>query len=532
MTRTHLIWIVAVIALLSCGSALAVQPTMETNKIFLNPFYRASMTNNVNSTYNITVMPPDGISSVTSAIISFDMWMTPTVTFSAWVNGQTCNNANYTITTTFASAGRGVATFDCSNRITKAGTYNVTIRPSGANTGSLTAWLDLTYMNRPFGGIEVSGTEYSPGDQATNFVQLKDSQGIPIQNGSCYMDIWYPLVNGTHPYTVQDAPMLVAPGDDGIYYYDLIAPSTLGVYMLSARCSYSYNPVWIYRPTELLFFPVRSVQTGTYQGASIVLNAKEDGLYERCDGSIAQPCVANYTFNMSQYGLIDNITGLNVYYMGQSDTASRTLTLSYWNGSTFVNMTNTLTYAGTGGSVPTPYDELLSNTIPASAIVNNQTIIRFSVPGSVRIFNNWLALLALSSVGTLQDVKGSGEMHVTNISGAAGTVAASSVWSYATRNLTYTPDMTNYSQIQEMNWNATNRSLTVAPENTTAIANAVWAASSRNLTYFPPQVDLTNYTLITNNVWGYTGNVSSSLLSQFTSSVWSYASRYVHGVLI
>jgi hypothetical protein len=437
-------WIFVVVLMLLAVSVSAVQPTQNYLKLYMSPFYRSSMSQNTNYTYQVNITAPDGISSVSSAIVSLDVWISPTVTFYMWVNGQPCTTSNYTISTTYASAGRGVPTFDCTNRITKAGLYNVTVRPTQQNIGASTVWLDVTYMNEPSGSVTVSGTEYSPGDAATTFVQLKDNQGVPVQNGSCFLDIWYPLLNGTHPYTVHDAPMLTALGDDGIYYYDLVAPSILGVYMLSVRCAYQYNPTWIYRELESVFYPVRSIKTGDWQGSSVVLNSKADGLYERCDGSIALPCVANYTFNMTQYGLL-NITSLNVYYMGQSDTIGRTLTLSYWNGTSFVNMTNTLTYAGTGGPTPTPYDELLSNNIPAAAVVNGMVIIGFNVPGSTRIFNDWLAILVLSSVGTVQDVKGNSEMHITNIANATLQVVgqvnnsgiAQSVWNATSRNLTY-----------------------------------------------------------------------------------------------
>lgn len=426
-----------ILLLIICAPVLA-ESTQSTNKIFLNPFYRAGTTANTNYSYTLSLHPPDKINSIKSAIISFDMWMTPTVNFNAFVNGQSCNNPTYTISTTYSGAGRAIATFDCSNVITKEGEYAIILR-ADKNTGTVTAWIDVTYLNKPFGKIEVAGTEYSVGDLATNFVQLQDSQGVPVNNGSCFLDIWYPLTNGTHPYITQDAPMISATGDDGIYYYDMIVPSILGVYMLSAKCSYVYEPIWIYQENENSVYPIRSIITGSWQGTSAVLNAKSDGLYERCDGTIAQPCAANYTFNVTKYGIVDNISSINVYYTGQSDTNNRILILSYWNGSSFVNMTNTLTFSGTGGTTPTPYDELLTNNIPSTAIINNTVTLRLNVAGSERIFNNWLSLLLLSSVGVIQEVKGSSEMHVTNISGSAGIVAASAVWNYPTRNLTFYP---------------------------------------------------------------------------------------------
>ena len=69
---------------------LAVQ-TQHFNKIFLDPFYRQAMDGNVDYTYTVQVNPPDRVSEVKSAIITFQMWLNPTIEFFLTVNGQTCN---------------------------------------------------------------------------------------------------------------------------------------------------------------------------------------------------------------------------------------------------------------------------------------------------------------------------------------------------------------------------------------------------------------------------------------------------------
>jgi hypothetical protein len=498
------ILIIILIVLFLIPVIYAVQPTQQSNKIFLQPFYRASMTAGTNYTYNITINPPDGISEVKTAILNFDLWMTPTITFNVWVNNRTCNNPAYTISTTFGSSGRAVVLFDCSNVITKAGTYQIIMRTTSANTGASTAWLDLTYMNNPQGILNMMGTEYSPNDPATMFLQLKDSYGNPVINGACFLDIWYPLnASNQHPYTIQDAPMLIAIGDDGMYYYDMTAPSQLGVYMLSAKCSYSFNWQWYYPETEMVFYPTEEIITGTWQGGGNpqVLNSRTDGLYERCDGTLAQPCSANYTFNLSAYGAISNITKINAYFSGQTDTNARILTMSYYNGTSFVNLANTLTFTGTGATTPSSYDEFLTNSVPLASMRNNTIKLRLTTAGSTRVFQNWLTLALLSSSGTIQDLKGSSEMHITNIPNAT----TNQLWAYSNRTLTY------------------------YPETSLAGAQAVWNYTNRNLTYYE---DKTNYTRIQNDTWNYQGNVTTNLLTQITSNIWNYVARYVHGVLV
>ena len=100
------------------------QASQQFNKILLSPFYRQSMNPNTPYSYNITLNPPDKISNVQSAIITFQMWLNPTIEFFIDVNGQQCNTPSYEVHTTYAGAGEGTIFFDCSNVINKAGEYN------------------------------------------------------------------------------------------------------------------------------------------------------------------------------------------------------------------------------------------------------------------------------------------------------------------------------------------------------------------------------------------------------------------------
>lgn len=499
-------------------------PTQQFNKIYLNPFYRASINANTNYSYAIQVTPPDKISSVVSAIITFKAYISPTVNFNIAVNGQACNTPSYTISTTYASAGQGEITFDCSNVINKAGSYILSLR-ADKNSGAITGWLDLTYMNNPFGSIEISGTEYSPNDPVTVFTQLKDAYRNPVQNGVCYLDVWWPL-NGTgaHPYTIQDAPMLQAIGDDDIYYYDMTAPSILGVYMLSAKCSYAYNWQWIYPETEVVYKSTATRVTGTWYGDTVVLNTKSDLLYERCDATAAIACQSTYSFNVSQYGNITNVTTINLYHAGQGDTAGRVVTFAYWNGTTYVNLANTWTVSALGASTTQvgPVDQFTTNSIPITAIIGNKVLIRTtSQTGLARYYNNWLSLALLSSSGTLEDLK-SGEIHITNIPNATVQQISSDipqyVWNYTNKNLTYI----NWTEGGDYIWRNTDRNLTYI--NWTEAADVVWNNPIRNLTYI-------NYTAITDDVWGYNGWINQLIVDQFINNTWNYTARYTHGRL-
>jgi len=432
------------LAVFSCNAF--AESTQQYSKIYLSPFYRNSLVNNQNVTYYVNVNPPDGIGSVLSAIISFDVYMTPSVNFTIWVDNQSCNTKNFYVSTTYAGAGQGRISFDCSNIIKTNKTYEVKLRPSGANTGAIIGWLDLTYKNMPPGRIQISGTEYNVGDSATVFVQVTDEQGIPVQNASCYLDVWYPnTVNSVHNYTVRDAPMIKAEGDDGIYYWDWNIPenATLGVYMLSAKCSYSHKGAFVYsmEGTETNY-PSRTVVSGTYTGSPLFLNDFEDWIYTQCSsgGGSTKYCESIYDYNTtvhfgtSFYNESGNITNIDLYYMGE---ASQKATIIFyvwnWTSNSWITLPNTLTYSGSSSNVPIGVGNFVSNSLPTRDVINKTNgLIRIryyaSYGSTFYLFDNWMNIAIRTIEGTVHEVKGSSEMHISNIPRA--------VWNYTTRELT------------------------------------------------------------------------------------------------
>jgi hypothetical protein len=420
-----LLILIVILAIFSIDSVLAAQPTQQYSKIYLKPFYQSAMTAGTNYSFNVTLNPSDGISRVDSAMVSFQIYIVPTVTFYLWVQNdigswQSCTPPSFLVHTTYMDAGYAVVSFDCSNVITHSGTYKMRLQPSGANTGAVYGWLDLTYMNNPPGSISLMGTEYKAGDEATVFLQLTDAEGNPVNNGNCYVNIWYPKnASGVHPLTISNAPMLKAMGNSGLYYYDLFVPELLGIYMLTSSCYYSYNWQWIYPDTEMVYYPNRQAITGTWTGSPIFLNSYSDDQFERCDATTAVVCQANYTFNVSQYGNLTNVSTINMYFSGQGDVAGKVVYFAYWNGTAFVNLGNTWTTVATGATatIPGDTDSFVSNSIPLSAIRNlssgQQITIRITTPtGLARYYHNWLSLAFLSQSGMPQVIQGSNEIHV------------------------------------------------------------------------------------------------------------------------
>jgi len=100
------------------------------------------------------------------------------------------------------------------------------------------------------------------------------------------------------------------------------------------------------------------------------------------------------------------------------------------------------------------------------------------------------------------------------------------VWNYPVRNLTYYEDVTNYTLIQENQYNYTGRfdsldaQLLVMNDTLNGIVSNVWLYSNRTLTYYPQQLDLTNYSLINDGVWSYNNRTLTEFV--FDNTNYSY----------
>jgi hypothetical protein len=227
-----------IILLITMISAVyAADQTQQFNKIYLSPFYRVSLSSATNYNYTLNVQPPDGISTVVAAIMTFNAQINgQTQNFTLKVNNQSCNNPDYSIATAFSTTGNSQIYFDCSNIINKEGSYNITLR-SSVNTGTVQGWADITYMNDPGRKLDIFGTEYTIGDNGKVFVQLLENSLTPINNASCYITVFTP--SGTIWY--DKSLMSYQSGSNGMYYFDFTAPVTKGVYMTDIYCEYYTN---------------------------------------------------------------------------------------------------------------------------------------------------------------------------------------------------------------------------------------------------------------------------------------------------
>jgi len=292
------------------------------------------------------------------------------------------------------------------------------------------------------------GTEYEIYESGTIFLQLSDGQGVPVDDGDCHLDVYYPdLVNQSHPIFISGAPMVYKIGSNGLYYYDFTVPNITGVYMLSATCAYSYSSVWAYDSTATEG-PERTISVGTYSGTTEALISREDFLYQKCtaSGGAAKTCDSYYDFNLTGIDTV-NVTNINLYYAGEASTTA-TLTTYVWNwtDSSWIQLDNIISFGGESSSTsPVGINDFVSNGVPTSDTIQND-IIRIKIVGSAGSvfvqFDNWLNMRVFTEEGIVSDLKGGGEIHVSSAMTDMGWFIIEQFNSVPGNVWNYTPDRT------------------------------------------------------------------------------------------
>lgn len=398
---------------------VTAENTQQYNKIYLNPFYRASMSANTNYTYDLEVKPQDKVSNVQNAMVNFQVYISPSVVYSLWVNDKVCNNPTFTISTTYASAGLGMISFDCSNVINKDGNYKITLR-SNKNSGSSYGWLDLTYSSDLKGELKVHGTEYTIGQQAKTWLQLKDINGTAISNGICYVDIY----NYNNSILLEQATMNNL-NHDGIYYYDYdTSLLNEGVYPVIARCYY----VAIETPN---FATSITIINGTLDSGSITNTYIEDGSYLTTSETSAgggnprryasEMYFGNKTCDINE--LLMN--GITIKWVGRwnSNVANDVIKISVYNytSDSWLDLPNIITGSGTGVKIVS--NSLITNNLTKSGLTNStqsRLILKFndtslSDTSSTGFDYDYVSVLCDTYSSPIwQQVSGSSEMHINN----------------------------------------------------------------------------------------------------------------------
>lgn len=395
---------------------VTAENTQQYNKIYLKPYYRESMIANTNYEYSLTLNPQDKISNVVNAIINFQVYISPTITYTLFVNDKSCNNPTFFVSTTYANAGLGLVSFDCSNVIKEKGIYNIKFK-SSKNTGSIFGWLDLTYSSDIKGDLKVYGTEYIIGQQAKLWLQLRDTNGTAIQTGICYVDVYTPDNNEL----IEQATMNNF-YHDGIYYYDLDT-TTLneGVYPVIARCYYVASQTPNYATSFLVINGSvdSGVLTDTYvQDTNYLLTSETTSV----GGNPRRYDFEFYLNNQSCMFPESLMNGITIKWVGKwNSIAADDMFIHIFNytSNTWILLPNYI--EGSGSGVKIVSNSLSVNNLSASGLTNSsyQGIrIKFNdtinADGTTTGFDyDYLSVLCDAySIPIWQSVSGSSEMHL------------------------------------------------------------------------------------------------------------------------
>lgn len=432
---------------------------------------------------NVTFDPPDGVQQIESAEITLTGDFQAGTRVYARIGNQDCNPEYWQIPN--KDVTNYMVTFDCSELLADATTGTQEVRfLTNEVAQNLYARYKITYYNHPEGTMNIFGTEYNIGEQGSIWLQLKDENGEPVNNGICYVDAYYPnMPNQTHPLWLNYSPMLYLNNSDGIYFYDFTLGNISGVYFINALCSYSFNYTFYYTGTAKE--PIRTDIQGTWTGNPVALNSFTDNAYTKCvsGGGATKYCEASYDWVVDD----TNISSLDFFWMGESNVdLTFNMYVYNWTGSSWYHI-GVGTIVGTGSTIPTGINSFFSVNIPDldDMIAPNNTVTLRGVAssGSVfNVFNNWLSLRASQTGSSIQDVKGSGEIHISdrfsNISVqlANQTELIGSIWNYSNKTVSSSWDEarfvggTEYSSGEE--GKAATQLLTIVAGNPTPITTA------------------------------------------------------------
>ncbi|KKN60114.1 hypothetical protein LCGC14_0534920 [marine sediment metagenome] len=323
------VFIIFVVAISASASAQSIKPTQQTTKIFLDPFYRETLASGVNYTYIVKIHPPDGVSSVTSAIVTFSTYDSPTITYFVWVNGQVCNTESFLISATFANAENHQVSFDCSNVIVNKGTYEIVLQTDKL-TGASTAWLEITYLNTVNPSITVQGTEYEVGDEGLVFAQVFESRE-PVNDGFCNAQIFFPNL------TIFDGfELLFLPSSRGIYAKNFTIPDETGVYIVDTNCVRPVNQIsqtLFYSDGESLDLKFKNTSQTDQSTITFFEISTSDGLI--CSQLRFSQKLDDFDSGEFQpIRFLDSITDIQTYWLNGNPTNEITILLKFYRKDT------------------------------------------------------------------------------------------------------------------------------------------------------------------------------------------------------
>ena len=385
---------------------------------------------------------PDGIEKIyyIKARIVADIPYRDTKVY-AGLNNELCTPSHYYID---SPTMRYVMEFDCTSLWKGEGAYKAGFYATKEIKNAYAEWA-FTYLNNPYSKLQIipQGTEYYPNDNATIFVQLLDPNQKPINNATCLASVYYP----DKSEWLRNSPMIWLEGSDGLYYLDLIAPERTGVYMVSVKCLYVISETRDYADDFTLS-----------QGVEITGDYTETWKDDNSFHGIKEKVVGGYIFDIYYdfYNLVKpaNYTGLIINWIGKWDSSEEEVNFylyDFCNSSWSEPLPNSIST-----NTPTVTNFLPKDEWNISCYLNDSTLrLRFHDTNDTEkeiagtLLTDFLEVkMAYLTYGQVQDVRGSGEIHVKLLNASE---IAEAVWDYPERNLTFYNQSELLSMISEIN---------------------------------------------------------------------------------
>lgn len=513
--------------------------------------------------YNFTIDSPDGIADV----ISLEFTVKADLLAGAKVYGGIlfnedvifCDPSEWSVPPW--NVDNYEMTFDCTSLLPQdfdwdsVADTSITFAFMNDNfAGNVKPRVRMTYYNKPKTTIDVFGTEYQVGDNATVWVQLLDDDKQPINNALCHFDIYYP----DKTVFINDGTLLHLIGSDGLYYNDFIVSNQTGVYMVSVYCDFVHGINYSISEQDSMVYS--QAPTTNYGNDTSFAVGYVFGTY---------PLYGYVQFNISQITQDpDNISSVNMYLydsgnLGSNHVIKASRITGSWNESnlTYNNRPTVDSFIYDTAEVNnigwfswditdlakswlngtySNHGVFLNETLPAGGSFNYSSFYSKEFGGG----NVPKLMVIYNMTEYITEVKGSGELHVTgyfnDLNNTIGNLTVSvnvseiseSVWNYPSRNLTYINFSEVISRIDSLDVSmAGNFSQVLAYlveiNSTVHITNDtvydIWSFQvnelSNNLTEIQLYLQDINDTTNQNYVW-LTGLVNLS-----ADDVWNYANR-------
>ncbi len=255
----------------------------------------------------------------------------------------------------------------------------------------------------------VGSTEYEPFDPGKVFVQLINGSAQPIDNSSCFVDIYFP--NGT--IFVGDTLMMFL--DQGIHEFNFLVPNVLGVHPVAINCIFE-------TATEELTADAFIKLPGTGGGGDLSDLLFVDGQFLKSDEGKNGPFSSGLNISIPVTNFSDlNSLSLNLFVSWEEeggDPPSDPILYSFKNfsdNSTFLVGTHDYTL-----TVQEFTFTFFGNISPFFNGSHIEVIIRDTVPEPTDTDNTHYHLdflrLVLNRNQTLpvEEIRGGGEVHVRN----------------------------------------------------------------------------------------------------------------------